>query len=75
MTDLTMLGIAAIRDGVRDGQFKAREVAEAFNAKRPVAFITSPTHRPPSHRRSAAPSFARNYSRQPRKRRASSKSR
>ena len=33
MTDLTNLGIAAIRDGVRDGQFKAREVAEAFNAK------------------------------------------
>ena len=32
MTDLTTLGIAAIRDGVRDGQFKAREVAEAFNA-------------------------------------------
>ncbi|QXT36735.1 Asp-tRNA(Asn)/Glu-tRNA(Gln) amidotransferase subunit GatA [Sphingomonas sanguinis] len=33
MTDLTTLGIAAIRDGVRDGLFKAREVAEAFNAK------------------------------------------
>ncbi len=33
MTDLTTLGIAAIRDGVREGQFKAREVAEAFNAK------------------------------------------
>ncbi|MBB3881107.1 Asp-tRNA(Asn)/Glu-tRNA(Gln) amidotransferase subunit GatA [Sphingomonas pseudosanguinis] len=33
MTDLTTLGITAIRDGVRDGQFKAREVAEAFNAK------------------------------------------
>ncbi|WP_294238547.1 Asp-tRNA(Asn)/Glu-tRNA(Gln) amidotransferase subunit GatA [uncultured Sphingomonas sp.] len=33
MTDLTTLGIAAIRDGVRDGQFKAREVVEAFNAK------------------------------------------
>ncbi|APX66767.1 Asp-tRNA(Asn)/Glu-tRNA(Gln) amidotransferase subunit GatA [Sphingomonas sp. gentR] len=33
MTDLTTLGIAAIRDGVRNGQFKAREVAEAFNAK------------------------------------------
>ncbi|MET4898258.1 Asp-tRNA(Asn)/Glu-tRNA(Gln) amidotransferase subunit GatA [Sphingomonadaceae bacterium jetA1] len=33
MTDLTTLGIAAIRDGVRDGQFKARDVAEAFNAK------------------------------------------
>ncbi|MBA3895848.1 MAG: Asp-tRNA(Asn)/Glu-tRNA(Gln) amidotransferase subunit GatA [Sphingomonadaceae bacterium] len=33
MTDLTNLGIAAIRDGVRDGAFGAREVAEAFVAK------------------------------------------
>ena len=32
MTDLTNLGIAAIRDGVRDGSFSAVEVAEAFNA-------------------------------------------
>jgi aspartyl-tRNA(Asn)/glutamyl-tRNA(Gln) amidotransferase subunit A len=32
MTDLTELGIAAIRDGVRAGAFSAREVAEAFNA-------------------------------------------
>src|SRR5690242_14370098 len=32
MTDLTDLGIAAIRDGVRDGAFSAREVAEAFSA-------------------------------------------
>jgi aspartyl-tRNA(Asn)/glutamyl-tRNA(Gln) amidotransferase subunit A len=32
VTDLTELGIAAIRDGVRDGAFSAREVAEAFNA-------------------------------------------
>jgi aspartyl-tRNA(Asn)/glutamyl-tRNA(Gln) amidotransferase subunit A len=31
MTDLTDLGIAAIRDGVRDGDFSAREVAEAYN--------------------------------------------
>ncbi|HEX8063990.1 MAG TPA: Asp-tRNA(Asn)/Glu-tRNA(Gln) amidotransferase subunit GatA [Allosphingosinicella sp.] len=30
MTDLTDLGIAAIRDGVRDGAFSAREVAAAF---------------------------------------------
>jgi aspartyl-tRNA(Asn)/glutamyl-tRNA(Gln) amidotransferase subunit A len=30
MTDLTNLGIAAIRDGVADGQFSAREVADAF---------------------------------------------
>ncbi|RKE50015.1 MULTISPECIES: Asp-tRNA(Asn)/Glu-tRNA(Gln) amidotransferase subunit GatA [unclassified Sphingomonas] len=33
MTDLTDLGIAAIRDGVRDGSFKAREVADAFIVK------------------------------------------
>ena len=32
MTDLTQLGIKAIRDGVRVGEFTAREVAEAFNA-------------------------------------------
>jgi aspartyl-tRNA(Asn)/glutamyl-tRNA(Gln) amidotransferase subunit A len=32
MTNLTDLGIAAIRDGVRDGSFSAVEVAEAFNA-------------------------------------------
>ncbi|HZF95648.1 MAG TPA: Asp-tRNA(Asn)/Glu-tRNA(Gln) amidotransferase subunit GatA [Allosphingosinicella sp.] len=30
MSDLTNLGIAQIRDGVRDGTFSAREVAEAF---------------------------------------------
>lgn len=33
MTDLTDLGIAAIRDGVRDGDFSAREVADAFIGK------------------------------------------
>lgn len=32
MTDLTNLGVAAIRDGVAGGQFSAVEVAEAFNA-------------------------------------------
>jgi len=32
MTEITDLGIAAIRDGVRAGTFSAREVAEAFNA-------------------------------------------
>ena len=32
MTDLTELGVAAIRDGFRKGDFTAREVAEAFNA-------------------------------------------
>ncbi|MFC4291935.1 Asp-tRNA(Asn)/Glu-tRNA(Gln) amidotransferase subunit GatA [Sphingorhabdus arenilitoris] len=32
MTDLTSLGVAAIRDGVAKGDFKAVEVAEAFNA-------------------------------------------
>ena len=33
MTDLTDLGVAAIRDGVREGSFSAREVADAFVAK------------------------------------------
>ena len=33
MTALTDLGIAAIRDGVRDGAFSAREVAASFVAK------------------------------------------
>ncbi|MFN3820384.1 Asp-tRNA(Asn)/Glu-tRNA(Gln) amidotransferase subunit GatA [Blastomonas sp.] len=32
MTDLTDLGIADIRNGVRSGDFSAREVATAFNA-------------------------------------------
>jgi len=32
MTNLTDLGVAAIRDGVKNGTFSAREVAEAFNA-------------------------------------------
>jgi len=33
MTDLTDLGVAAIRDGVRAGSFSAREVADSFVAK------------------------------------------
>ena len=32
MTELTELGVAAIRDGVAAGAFTAVEVAEAFNA-------------------------------------------
>ena len=32
MTDLTQLGVKAIRDGVASGEFTAREVAESFNA-------------------------------------------
>jgi len=32
MTNITDLGVAAIREGVADGTFTAREVAEAFNA-------------------------------------------
>jgi len=32
VTDLTDLGVAAIRDGVREGAFSAREVADAFIA-------------------------------------------
>ena len=34
MTDLTKLGVAAIRDGVAAGDFQAVEVAEALNAQR-----------------------------------------
>jgi aspartyl-tRNA(Asn)/glutamyl-tRNA(Gln) amidotransferase subunit A len=50
MSDLTDLGIAEIRDGFRDGDFSAREVAEAFNdavaaAKALNAFIVeTPEH-------------------------------
>ncbi len=33
MSEITDLGIAALRDGVRDGAFSAREVATAFNDK------------------------------------------
>ncbi len=33
MTELTDLGVAGIRDGVRDGSFKARDVADAFIVK------------------------------------------
>jgi aspartyl-tRNA(Asn)/glutamyl-tRNA(Gln) amidotransferase subunit A len=50
MSDLTDLGIAEIRDGFRDGDFSAREVAEAFNravaAAKPLnAFIVeTPEH-------------------------------
>ncbi|KRA84339.1 Asp-tRNA(Asn)/Glu-tRNA(Gln) amidotransferase subunit GatA [Altererythrobacter sp. Root672] len=32
MTEITELGVAAIRDGVASGEFTAREAAEAFNA-------------------------------------------
>ena len=39
MSDVTDLGVAAIRDGVRDGAFSAREVAEAFSAKVSAAKI------------------------------------
>lgn len=50
MSALTDLGVAAIRNGVRDGEFSAREVAEAFNtavagAKALNAFIVeTPDH-------------------------------
>jgi aspartyl-tRNA(Asn)/glutamyl-tRNA(Gln) amidotransferase subunit A len=33
MTDFSRLGVAAIRDGVAKGEFKAVEVAEALNAR------------------------------------------
>ena len=50
MTDLTDLGIKAIRDGVRAGDFTAREVAESFNAAVANAaelnafIVTTPEH-------------------------------
>ncbi|WP_324261360.1 Asp-tRNA(Asn)/Glu-tRNA(Gln) amidotransferase subunit GatA [Altererythrobacter sp. H2] len=50
MTDLTNLGIKAIRDGVAAGDFTAREVAEAFNAAVAGAaalnafIVTTPDH-------------------------------
>ena len=39
MTDLTKLGVAAIRSGVASGEFTAVEVAEAFNANVAAAKI------------------------------------
>ncbi|MEP9401167.1 Asp-tRNA(Asn)/Glu-tRNA(Gln) amidotransferase subunit GatA [Sphingomonas sp. VNH70] len=55
MTDLTDLGVAAIRDGVRDGSFSARDVADAFSAvvsaAKPLnAFLVET----PEHARAAA---------------------
>lgn len=50
MTDVTTLGVAAIRDGVRSGEFSAVEVADAFvtkvsQAKQLNAFIVeTPDH-------------------------------
>jgi aspartyl-tRNA(Asn)/glutamyl-tRNA(Gln) amidotransferase subunit A len=55
VTDLTDLGIAAIRDGVRDGDFSAREIADAFIANvekgRGLNAFTVET---PDHARAAA---------------------
>jgi aspartyl-tRNA(Asn)/glutamyl-tRNA(Gln) amidotransferase subunit A len=55
MTDLTDLGIAQIRDGVRDGAFSAREVAQAYIAAvekgRPLNAFTVET---PDHALAAA---------------------
>ncbi|MCW4460427.1 Asp-tRNA(Asn)/Glu-tRNA(Gln) amidotransferase subunit GatA [Sphingomonas sp. BT-65] len=50
MSDLTTLGVAALRDGIRTGEFSAREVADAFivkvsKAKQLNAFIVeTPDH-------------------------------
>jgi len=33
MTDFSIMGVAAIRDGVANGEFKAVEVAEALNTR------------------------------------------
>ncbi|MBV7259223.1 Asp-tRNA(Asn)/Glu-tRNA(Gln) amidotransferase subunit GatA [Erythrobacter crassostreae] len=49
-TELTKLGVKAIRDGVRGGDFTAREVAESFNAAVAEAaalnafIVTTPDH-------------------------------
>ncbi len=50
MSELTQLGVKAIRDGVAGGDFTAREVAEAFNAAVADAaelnafIVTTPDH-------------------------------
>lgn len=50
MTDLTNLGVAGLRDGIRSGEFSAKEVADAFivkvsQAKQLNAFIVeTPDH-------------------------------
>ncbi|MBV7264936.1 Asp-tRNA(Asn)/Glu-tRNA(Gln) amidotransferase subunit GatA [Erythrobacter ani] len=50
MTELTTLGVKAIRDGVRAGDFTAREVAESFNSAVAAAaelnafIVTTPDH-------------------------------
>ncbi len=50
MTNLTQLGVRALRDGVADGTFTAREVAEAHNAAVAAAselnafIVTTPDH-------------------------------
>ncbi|QFT76992.1 Asp-tRNA(Asn)/Glu-tRNA(Gln) amidotransferase subunit GatA [Erythrobacter sp. THAF29] len=50
MTELTSLGVKAIRDGVRAGEFTAREVAESFNdavaaaAELNAFIVTTPDH-------------------------------
>lgn len=55
MSNLTDLGVAAIRDGVRSGDFSARDVADAFidavAAAKPLnAFLVET----PDHARAAA---------------------
>ena len=50
MTDLTELGVKALRDGIATGDFSAREAAEAFNAAVEQAsalnafIVTTPDH-------------------------------
>ncbi|BDI60397.1 Asp-tRNA(Asn)/Glu-tRNA(Gln) amidotransferase subunit GatA [Qipengyuania nanhaisediminis] len=50
MSELTKLGVKAIRDGVRSGEFTAREVAEGFNeavaqaAELNAFIVTTPDH-------------------------------
>ncbi|MEO6387831.1 MAG: amidase family protein, partial [Croceibacterium sp.] len=50
MTEITQLGVKALRDGVAGGEFSAREVASAFNAQVAAAsalnafIVTTPDH-------------------------------
>jgi aspartyl-tRNA(Asn)/glutamyl-tRNA(Gln) amidotransferase subunit A len=55
MTDLTSLGVKDIRDGVRAGDFTAREVAEASTPPWPRPLRSTPSSSPPPTTRSPPP--------------------
>ena len=61
MTDLTELGVAAIRDGIAKGDFTAVEVAEAFNANVAAAQTASSSQlaaNPARHQLACSASFS-----------------